>query len=239
MIMHHHHLVESWSRLDEAVISGKAVRNRITHEDEIRRESFLMGMFNLAMGMAPTLVPSLDLSGKTRLLDLGGGPGTYAIHFCMHNPDITATVFDLPTTRPFAEKTIEKFNLSGRIDFQEGNFLETEIKGQYDVVWISHILHGDSPEDCERILKKAARVLQPEGMMIIHDFILNREKDGPLFPALFSLNMLLGTQGGQAYSEDEIEGMMGLAGIKNIYRTPYMGPMMSGIMVGTKYSASS
>ena len=233
MIMHHHHLVESWSRLDEAVISGKAVRSRISHEDHTRRESFLMGMFNLAMGMAPTLVPTLDLSGKTRLLDLGGGPGTYAIHFCMHNQDISATVFDLPTTRPFAEKTIKKFNMSHRINFQEGNFLETEIKGLYDVVWLSHILHGDSPADCNRIVKKAAQVLEPGGMMIIHDFILNREKDGPLFPALFSLNMLLGTQGGQAYSEDEIENMMLQAGIENIQRTSYVGPMTSGIMVGT------
>ena len=232
MIMHHHHLVESWSRLDEAVMSGKPVRGRISHEDDTRRESFLMGMFNLAMGMAPTLVPTLDLTGKTRLLDLGGGPGTYAIHFCMHNPDIRATVFDLPTTRPFAEKTIKKFDMSHRIDFQEGNFLETQIEGTYDVVWISHILHGDSPEDCKRIVKKAARVLEPGGMMIIHDFILNNEKDGPLFPALFSLNMLLGTQGGQAYSEDEIEEMMRLAGMENIYRTPYVGPMTSGIMVG-------
>ena len=54
-----------------------------------------------------------------------------------------------------------------------------------------------------------------------------------MFPALFSLNMLLGTQGGQAYSEDEIENMMLQAGIENIQRTSYVGPMTSGIMVGT------
>ncbi|SMC82595.1 Dimerisation domain-containing protein [Desulfocicer vacuolatum DSM 3385] len=234
MIMHHHHLVESWSRLDEAVISGKAVRSSISHDDESRRESFLMGMFNLAMGMAPGLVPTLDLSGKTRFLDLGGGPGTYAIHFCMHNPNLMATVFDLPTTRPFAQKTIEKFNMSDRIDFQAGNFIETEIQGKYDVVWLSHILHGDSPSDCDLIVEKAAHTLEPGGMMIIHDFILDPAKDGPLFPALFSLNMLLGTQGGQSYSENEINAMMTRAGIENIRRTPYRGPMESGLMVGTK-----
>ena len=234
IIMHHHHLVESWSRLDEAVISGKAVRSSISHEDESRRESFLMGMFNIAMGTAPQLVPTLDLSGKTRLLDLGGGPGTYAIHFCMHNPHLMATVFDLPTTQPFAKKTIEKFNMTHRIDFQAGNFIETPIQGQYDVVWLSHILHGDCPSDCDLIVEKAAKALEPEGMMIIHDFILNPGKDGPLFPALFSLNMLLGTQGGQSYSEDEIKEMMTRAGIENIQRTPYIGPMESGLMVGIK-----
>ena len=76
-----------------------------------------MGMFNMAMNTAPRLVPLADLSGRRRLLDLGGGPGTYAIHFCRHNPDLQATVFDLPTTRPFALKTIERFGLGDRVGF--------------------------------------------------------------------------------------------------------------------------
>lgn len=232
MIMHHHHLVESWSRLDEAVRSGKQVRTAISHDDAERRESFLMGMFNLAMGTAPGLVPTLDLSGRTRLLDLGGGPGTWAIHFCKHNPDLAATVFDLPTTRPFAEKTIRRFNMNRRITFQPGNFNADDLEGGYDVVWLSHILHGDSPEDCKKIVQKAARALVPGGMMIIHDFILNNDGTGPLFPALFCLNMLLGTAGGQSYSQDEISEMMALAGIQEIRRTDYVGPTESGILWG-------
>jgi len=51
--------------------------------------------------------------------------------------------------------------------------------------------------------------------------------------------MLLGNQAGQAYSEDEIEEIVRLAGMENIYRTPYVGPMPSGIMVGTRGPASS
>ena len=49
------------------------------------------------------------------MLDLGGGPGTHAIHFCLKHPDLRATVFDLPTTRPFAEETIRKAALADRI----------------------------------------------------------------------------------------------------------------------------
>ncbi|MBF0229281.1 MAG: methyltransferase [Desulfamplus sp.] len=235
MIMHHHHLVESWSRLDESVISGKPIRSRVASvEDEVRRESFLMGMFNIAMATAPELVPTIDLSGKKHLLDLGGGPGTYAIHFCLNNPDLTAVVFDLPTTRPFAEKTIQRFGQQNRITFQDGDFLKNDIQGKYDVVWLSHILHGDSPSDCEQIIKKAASVLEPNGVVIIHEFIMNNEKDGPLFPALFSLNMLLGTDGGQAYSEGELMDMLKGAGFKDIFRTKYRGPMESGLIIGTK-----
>jgi hypothetical protein len=148
IILHHHHLVESWSRLDQGVQSGGPVRERSTFSDEECRESFLMGMFNMAMNMAPMLVPKINISSRRHLLDLGGGPGTCAIHFCRHNPQLNATVFDLPTSRPFAEKTIKRFDLSDRIDFRGGNYLKDDIEGRFDAAWLSHILHGEGPEEC-------------------------------------------------------------------------------------------
>lgn len=232
IILHHHNLVESWSRLDIAVRSGRSVRHRATHTDEEERKNFLMGMFNLAMNLAPVLVPKVDLSGRRLLLDLGGGPGTYAIHFCMNNPRLKATVYDLPTTRSFAEKTIAEFQLQDRIDFKGLDYLKEDIEGIYDVVWLSQILHGEGFEDCRKIIGKAVSVLEPGGMILIHDFILNDSMDGPLFPALFSLNMLLGTPSGQSYSERQIRDMLSDAGVKKIRRIFFESPNDSGIIAG-------
>ena len=232
IIMHHHHLLESWSQLDQAVLSGRPVRPRASFSKEEWRESFLMGMFNMAMGMAPLLVPLIDLSSCSHLLDLGGGPGTYAIHFCLGNPQLKATVYDLPTTRQFAEKTIKQFNLSDRIHFADGNYLNDPIEGRYDAVWLSHILHGEGPGDCGMIIQKAVKVLEPGGVIIIHDFILNNNMDGPLFPALFSLNMLLGTDSGQSYSENQIFDMLAAADVKDMRRIAVDSPNDSGIIIG-------
>ncbi|UCF84513.1 MAG: methyltransferase [Desulfobacteraceae bacterium] len=232
MITHHHHLVVSWSQLDQAVRTGAPVRKRASQKNEELRESFLMGMFNMAMILAPRLVKKLDLSKRYHLLDLGGGPGTYAIHFCLINPQLKATVYDLPTTRPFAEKTIKKFGLAGRINFMDGDYLEEGIKGVYDVIWLSQILHGEGPEDCRGIIQKAVSALKPGGMIIVHDFLLNDTMDGPLFPALFSLNMLLGTPNGQSYSEKQIMDMLSGAGVKEIRRIPFQSPNDSGVITG-------
>ncbi|MFH1152957.1 MAG: methyltransferase [Pseudomonadota bacterium] len=234
MIMHHHHLVESWSKMDQAVKTGKPVRTRSSFDDAEYRESFLMGMFNNAMGMVNQLVPTLDLSGRKHLLDLGGGPGTYAIHFCKYNPGLRATIYDLPTTRPFAEKTIHRFGQGDAVTFLDGDYIKDPVPGSYDVVWLSHILHGEGPVDCQRIVDKAVNALAAGGMIIIHEFILNPERSGPLFPALFSLNMLLGTESGQSYSETELAGMLTLAGIGSITRTGFKGPTESGILLGVK-----
>jgi len=232
MIMHHHHLVQSWSNLDEAVRTGSPVRGKPNETTEEERESFLMGMFNLAMGIAPGLAKTLPLAGRRHLLDLGGGPGTYAIHFCLENPGLKATVFDLPTTRPFAEKTIERFGLSDRTFFMEGNYLEDDISGTYDAVWLSHIIHGEGPENCRAILEKAVAETEPGGLIMIHEFILNNAMNAPLFPALFSLNMLCGTASGQSYSEEQLMEMLKEVGVGEIQRVPFRGPNDSGILAG-------
>ena len=100
IIKHHFHLVDAWTKLDEAVMQGAPVEKR-SYGEEIERQNFLMGMFNLAQAIAPSLAAEINLKGRRHLLDLGGGPGTHAIHFCLANPDLQATVFDRATTAPF------------------------------------------------------------------------------------------------------------------------------------------
>ncbi len=232
IIMHHHHLVHAWSQLSQAVVTGKPVRKRSSFGEAEERESFLMGMFNLAMEIAPQLVRQIDLEGRQHLLDLGGGPGTYAIHFCLANPRLRATVYDLPTTQPFAIQTIDRFDLSDRITFTPGDYVEEDVTGTYDVAWLSHILHGEGPEVCKGVITKVASALEPGGLILIHDFILEDSFDGPLFPALFSLNMLINTDEGRSYSEAQITKMLDRVGVKEILRVPFRGPNDSGIICG-------
>ena len=235
IMMHHYHLVGSWNNLDEAVRSGGPVRDRVSHEPtESERESFLMGMFNLGMLNAPKVAAKIDLSSHDKLLDLGGGPGTYAIHFCQQNPQLNATVFDLETTRPFAESTLERFSMAERINFLAGDFHEDALPDGFDVAWLSHILHGEGPESCARLLTKAVDALEPGGLLLIQEFILDETRTSPLFPALFSLNMLLGTPDGQSYSEPELMDLMQQAGLTQVERLEIDLPNGAGVMAGRK-----
>ncbi len=234
IILHHHNLMPGWARLDRAVKSGSPDQERVsTAYDAEQRESFEMGMFNLAMQIGPRVAAAVDLTGRRRLLDLGGGPGTYAVHFCRRNPGLSAVVYDLPSTRPFAEKTVARFNLGDRIAFHGGDFMTDEVPGCFDVAWLSHILHGVGPEGCAVILKKAAAALEPGGLMLIQEFILDDTMDGPLHAALFSMNMLLGTPDGRAYSQGELFAMMTAAGASELRRLPLELPNGAGVIVGT------
>lgn len=232
IILHHHHLLDGWAQLDQVIQTGKPVQRR-SFGQAAERQSFIMGMFNLAMQIAPQIADQIDLSGKSRLLDLGGGPGTYAIHFCKANPALQAVIYDRPTTESFARQTVAQFGLSERIDFETGDFNSDPIAdGSYDVAWLSHILHSNSLEQCYKIIRKCVSVMQKGGLIFIHDFILNDNKDGPEFPALFSLNMLLADNGGRAYSQKEIFDMLENSGVRQPKRHSFKAKNDSSIIYG-------
>lgn len=235
IIMHHHFLMEGWSKLDQAVKTGAPVRRRSSHDaDGVERESFLLGMFNLASMLAPRLASEIDLSGRRRLLDLAGGPGTYAIYFCQQNPELTAVIYDLSTTRPFAEQTVAEFGLTERIAFVTGDIVADRIGTGFDVVWISHLLHSEGLETCAAILAKAAAALNEGGLLLIQEFILDDSREAPLLPALFSLNMLIGTPAGQSYTQGELCDLMTRAGLREVKRLTIPLPNGAGIMAGIR-----
>ncbi|MDR3074324.1 MAG: methyltransferase domain-containing protein [Deltaproteobacteria bacterium] len=234
IIKHHMDISPAWTRLAEAVKTGGPVKaERSSHtDDENEREAFLMGMFNVAVNQAEKVAAGLDLSGGKRLLDLGGGPGTYAVFFCKANPGLEATIFDRPTTASFALETVRRFGLEGRVDFVGGDFSQDELPRGYDAVWLSQVLHGERPENAAKLVARAGKSLNPGGRLIIQEFVLDDDRSGPAHPALFNLNMLVGTDGGQSYSWSELETMLRSAGAVSVRREALDLPMGCGILTG-------
>ncbi|MDR1242869.1 MAG: methyltransferase domain-containing protein [Deltaproteobacteria bacterium] len=234
IIKHHAHIMPGWVRLAEAVQSGRRQREISSSDtdDAEERENFLMGMFNIAVNQAEMVASALDLSGRKRLLDIGGGPGTYAVFFCKANPGMRATVFDRPTSKSFAGNVARRFGLHEFIDFAGGDFIADALPAGYDVAWLSHVLHGETPADAAKLVAKAAKTLNPGGLLAIQEFVLDDKRNGPVHPALFSLNMLVGTSGGQAYTGAEISDMLQKAGAERIKRLEIDLPMGCGILAG-------
>ena len=236
ILLHHHHLVSSWQQLDKAVLTGAPVNDSSRDHTPEERESFLLGMYNIASFSAPDVARSVDLSGCSALLDLGGGPGTYAIHFCQENPGLKAWVYDLASTEPFARQIIAKHRMDSRVSFVpfDFNIAEFKEKQRFDATWLSHILHSEGPEEASAILAKTTAALNPGGKLLIQEFILDDTRDGPLFPALFSLNMLVVTARGKAYSEAELKVMMAEAGLTDLRRIDLDNPNGAAIIEGFK-----
>lgn len=234
IIKHQANILPAWSMLETAVRTGKSVARHRTSDtdDPAEREAFLMGMFNIACLQAERIADAFDLSGKTRLIDVGGGPGTYAIYFCRKNPELQATIFDLPTTQPFAEKTVKRFGLEKRIAFKAGNFISDTLPEGHDVAWLSQVLHGEAPEDAAALVASAGRCLLPGGFLCVQEFMLDDDRSGPEHAALFSLNMLVQTPGGQSYSRREIRDFLLQAGAKSVRELELPLPQSCRVHIG-------
>jgi SAM-dependent methyltransferase len=234
IIMHHAQLMPGWAGLAETVKSGRRQREISSSDTDNadERRNFLMGMFNVAVHQAEKIAAALDLSGRKRLIDIGGGPGTYAIFFCKANPGLRATIFDRPGSESFAVDVTGRFALEKRVDFIGGDFLADALPTGYDVAWLSQVLHGETPADAAKLVERAANILNPGGLLVIQEFVLDDDRSGPVHPALFSLNMLLGTAGGQAYTWNELRDMLQKAGAIRIRRLEVKLPMDCGILVG-------
>ncbi len=215
IIRHGANMYPDWGRLEEAIRSGRPLRLSHTRPPE-ELENFILGMHNLAYIMAPKIAKSISLDDAKDLLDLGGGPGTYAIHFCKIYTNLKATIFDLPNVLPITEKVIKSFGMSDRINLVAGDFHKDSLPGPFDTAWLSHIIHGDGPESCKALIEKVYRILNPEGKIIVQDFILDETKTKPPFASLFALNMLIHTNEGRTYSFSEIEEWLRDTGFTNI-----------------------
>ena len=234
IIKHHGHIMPGWLKLVQAVHTGSRTTAETTlfTQNLEEREDFLMGMFNVARLQADRIAEALDLGGRRKLADIGGGPGTYAIFFCRKNPELEAVVFDLPTSEPFARKTIDQYKLSDRVSFMPGDYLSDPLPEKQDVVWLSQVLHGENPVNAAGLVKRAAATLNPGGLICIQEFMLNDDRKGPPRAALFGLNMLVETDGGQAYTGEEITRMLTDAGAVRIRELAVVLPESCRILIG-------
>jgi 2-polyprenyl-3-methyl-5-hydroxy-6-metoxy-1,4-benzoquinol methylase len=234
-IQHFHNMWDYWSGLGTAVKSGKptAFKGAKKGVDKQRLREFISAMHNTASVQADQLYTKLHVKKYSRLLDLAGGQGTYSVKFAKKNRNLKAVVFDLPDVIKIAKEHIKESGMTGQVTTKAGNCLADSLgKGLYDIVLVSHLLHAYDPSENQKILKKCWDSLIKEGIVVVQEFILNPSKSMPPFGTLFSLNMLMGTQGGSSYSEDEMKGWLKKAGFKKLKRID-LG-VDSGLIIGIK-----
>jgi hypothetical protein len=170
--------------------------------------NFILGMRDITMGgRGQIFLDHIDLSGRKKLFDVGGGPGLYCILACQKYPQLTATLFDLPETIAIARGLIEEAGLANRVTLRGGSWETDDFGSGNDVVLFSNVLHGPTSMAAMK-LKKAFDSLVSGGMVAIQEFALNDDKTGPQLPALF--NVMVG-----AYSKPELIEQITQAGFIN------------------------
>ena len=235
MILFDAALWSCWEKLDEALRSGKPVRPANMYQEvRAETETFIDGMDALvkARGDTEFVAEAINWNEVNTLLDVGSGPATYPIALCQRFAHLRATVFDLPATLEITNRNVQHAGMDQRIELIAGDYRSDTISGHYDAIFLSNIIHGENYQKNEALIAKLARALTPSGRIVIKDHILNDSRADPAVGAIFSLLMLLTTDGGRCYSFTEIETWMKNAGLRQIQQIHFPPPLTSSLVIG-------
>lgn len=225
-----------WGRLEETIRSGMPALNpeTILGGDKEKTRNFILGMHNRALGVGKTLADRLDLGNRKRLLDVGGGPGTYSILLAKKNTGLRSRVMDLAGVIEIAQEIIRGFQMEERVEVISGDYTKDPLPDGNDCLLYSGIFHREPADSCKRLIDKAFNVLEHGGLIIINDIFCNKEKDGPPFAMLFGINMLLTSEFGTVHSIFELTEWLTQAGFIDIRHEPLPPPMPHTIIQGVK-----
>ena len=231
---------DAWSDLRHSVRKGGAVRPLeywlLRHKGFT--QEYIRGMDNIARKPAEEIAAFIGLKGPRRMLDVGAGPGSYSLAFLRKNPELLATLLDLPSTLRVTRRILaESPALAGRVRLKAGNYRRDDFgAAEYDLVLLSHITHDESPEINRLLIQKSWKALKLGGKIVVHDFMLDDDRLRPVFGALFSVHMLAYTEGGRTYTAGEYESWLRKAGFARLKRREIAGNSRnsSQIVVGIK-----
>ena len=217
-IGHMLNLYRTWGTLTEAVRKGTSVTAR--EYDAFSLSHFIEAMHHRAKETADELVSHIDLQGVSRVLDVGGGSGVYSMALVRRKPDLRAVVFDLPAVIPLARGYIRESGLEDRIGVKGGDYHVDDFGSGYDLVFMSAIVHINSPEENRRLMRRAFESLNPGGRIVIQDHLIDEDRTSPPRGVIFAINMLVNTPGGDSYTEGEMRGWLLDAGCVEVLRIP-------------------
>lgn len=203
-------------------------KNGALAEDSI--ESFIGAMHVIASKKAPEVVAAIEPGEARRLLDVGGGSGTYTLAFLAAASKMQATPFDLPPVIEMARKRVREAGEQDRTTLVPGDFYKDVLPPGHDLALLSAIIHQNSQEENKDLYRRIHDALDPGGRIVVRDYVMSSDRTEPVEGAMFAVNMLAGTRGGKTYTYEEIAGGLAAVGFyrNRLIRTEGMFSLVEG-----------
>lgn len=242
LVLHITNYWHTWGKLDNLIREG---RTELPFENGFVDVStywtdYMKGQHNrAAAGQASYLVQNVNLSGRRKLLDLGGGAASYSIALCGANPQLQAFVVDQKEPLEIARTLVGEHNLQDRITLIEGDFHTIDLDTDNDVVLISGVVLIKSKEECCGLFRRAYDALLSGGLIVVQDFMrIDHSSRRRFLDTMMDLYVLIGfdPRSSDRFGE-EVASWLRDTGFTNLRQVPL--PTQLALITAEKPSATS
>jgi ubiquinone/menaquinone biosynthesis C-methylase UbiE len=211
-----------WQKFIEAVRSGQG-QAQFGKFDQERQQVFSAGVESLTNGVATALATNYDFSRHRRLLDVGGGTGSFLLTVLRGCPALNGTLFELPGACAVARQRLSAEPEGQRIAIIEGDVFKDRLPGDHDVMLVANTIHVFSHAHNLALLKEMRAAATVGTRLLLVDLWTDPTHTVPPAAALMSGEFLVMAGEGQAYSEQEAEHWMRETGWRKLERKALAG----------------
>ena len=213
-----------WTRFAEAVRTGHGQSPSLLPDDEQRLYS--EGVEAIQAAPAHALPATYDFSRHERLLDLGGGTGSWLLAVLQQHHHLRTTLFELPGAAALARQRLaDNHPLAGHTEVVDGDFFHDSLPEGHDVVLIANVMHLFSADHNIDLLRRTRASVANGARLLLADFWTDPTHTEPAFAALMAGEFLVITGEGDVYSAQDVKDWLDQTGWRVIDRKPLAGPM--------------
>jgi SAM-dependent methyltransferase len=213
----------AWTQFEAVVRTGQGLSTPHLSEDEQR--IYAEGVEAIQAGPAQALPATYDFSRHRRVLDIGGGTGSWLSAIVRRYPGLRATLFELPAVAALARQRLASDPATRHVEVVAGDFFVDPLPQEHDAVLIANVVHLFSPEHNRELLRHTRHAVPPSARLLLVDFWTDPTHTQPPFAALVAGEFLVFTGEGDVYSTEDVGGWLGETGWRPVEHQPVAGPI--------------
>lgn len=179
--------------------------------------------------IAEQIVDVYPLAQHQRLMDVGGGDGTFLRSVAAAAPDLELSLFDLPPVAAAARARFEAWG-EREVTCTGGDAFEDALPGGCDAISLVRVVHDHDDDRALLLLERCREALPPGGTLLLAEPMARERVGDPATDAYFG--MYLQAMGrGRPRTAAELEALLERAGFRRVrdVRTPM--PMLTSLLV--------
>jgi SAM-dependent methyltransferase len=214
-----------WTTLQESVRLGHGASGVLDFKDADEQAIFSHGIEGVTRSHAHALARGYEFSRQRRILDLGGGTGSFLTAILDRYPDLRCTLLELPGAAEMARHNLRRYARARQIEVVAGDFFKDPLPSGHDTVLLAHVVHLLSAERNRELLRRVREAVAPGAKLLVVDFWTNPTHTEPLHAALMGGEFLVMAGDGDVYSVDEGREWCRRTGWRFLDHRPLEGPV--------------